>query len=145
MKKSLVIFVTILIMGAVVLTSCGGSQSTPTVAAGDEPDVVPAPYAGKTNPMANNADAAAKGKLIYDANCASCHGDTGKGDGSAGASLNPKPADLKDTKEDPDALVYYRIAEGGMKPPHNSAMPAWKDQLKEEEMWQLVTYIRSLP
>lgn len=32
-----------------------------------------------------------KGKEIYAANCASCHGAEGRGDGIAGANLNPKP------------------------------------------------------
>ena len=28
--------------------------------------------------------------------------------------------------------------------PFNSAMPAWKTALNEQEIWQLVTYIRQL-
>ncbi len=33
----------------------------------------------------------AKGKELFNTNCVSCHGATGKGDGVAGAALNPKP------------------------------------------------------
>jgi len=36
----------------------------------------------------------AAGKLLFETNCASCHGVTGKGDGPVGAALNPKPRDL---------------------------------------------------
>jgi len=32
-----------------------------------------------------------KGRTLFSTNCASCHGEQGKGDGVAGASLNPKP------------------------------------------------------
>lgn len=32
-----------------------------------------------------------KGRDLYVTNCASCHGDQGKGDGVAGVNLNPKP------------------------------------------------------
>lgn len=41
-------------------------------------------------------DAAAKGKEVYNGKgaCAGCHGAEGKGDGPAGAALNPKPRDL---------------------------------------------------
>ena len=33
----------------------------------------------------------AKGKTVFQINCASCHGNTGHGDGPAAAALNPKP------------------------------------------------------
>uniref|UniRef100_UPI001C3E5745 c-type cytochrome n=1 Tax=Picosynechococcus sp. (strain ATCC 27264 / PCC 7002 / PR-6) TaxID=32049 RepID=UPI001C3E5745 len=32
-----------------------------------------------------------KGKTIFQTTCATCHGTEGKGDGIAGATLNPKP------------------------------------------------------
>src|SRR3989304_4300433 len=37
---------------------------------------------------------AAKGKVAFQQYCAGCHGPTGKGDGAAGAAMNPKPKDL---------------------------------------------------
>jgi len=36
----------------------------------------------------------AKGKNLFAVNCASCHGNAGKGDGPAAAALNPKPRDF---------------------------------------------------
>ncbi len=38
-----------------------------------------------------NDELLAKGKELFATTCASCHGDAGKGDGVAGASMNPKP------------------------------------------------------
>src|SRR5260370_7740969 len=35
-----------------------------------------------------------RGGSLFAANCASCHGPAGKGDGKASAGLSPKPPDL---------------------------------------------------
>lgn len=43
-----------------------------------------------------NAELIAKGADLYKANCSSCHGNEGKGDGIAGSGLNPKPRNFTD-------------------------------------------------
>lgn len=40
------------------------------------------------------ADAAKEAQDIYKSRCATCHGESGKGDGAAAAALNPKPRNL---------------------------------------------------
>src|SRR5215467_11809422 len=40
------------------------------------------------------ATSAASGKEMFKAYCASCHGESGKGDGPAAAALKAKPSDL---------------------------------------------------
>ena len=47
---------------------------------------------------AHAAGDAAKGKVIFTTNCASCHGEGGKGDGPVGAALNPHPRDFTEAK-----------------------------------------------
>jgi mono/diheme cytochrome c family protein len=104
----------------------------------------PAPYAGKVNPL--TADAAAEaGKQLYAANCTSCHGPEGMADGPAAGSLNPKPKPLAvEMKALKDDYLYWRIAEGGAFAPFTSAMPSWKSILSEEEIWQVIAFMRTL-
>ncbi|CAN0532973.1 unnamed protein product, partial [Scytosiphon promiscuus] len=51
-------------------------------------------YRGRTNPITATDDDLLIGKGLYGANCASCHGDTGVGDGAAGAALDPEPTNI---------------------------------------------------
>jgi len=136
MKKSFSIVLVILVFSALLLSACGGGS------AADTPNI-PAEYAGKTNPL--GSDAAAAGQAIYVVQCASCHGESGKGDGPAGQALTPPAANLvESTAKYGDDYLHYRIAEGGSMDPYNSSMPAFKNVLSADEIWQVVTYIDTL-
>ena len=88
--------------------------------------------------MAASAASIAQGKKLFQANCASCHGAQGKGDGPAGAALNPRPADLAAMAgQHPDGDFAWKIANG------RGPMPAWKGTLKENQIWDLVNYLQS--
>ncbi|MBP7227567.1 MAG: cytochrome c [Longilinea sp.] len=137
MKKTVLVLVIVLVLSALILTACGGGGTS-----SNQP-VVPADYASKTNPL-SGADAEAAGQVIYAERCASCHGDMGNGDGPVAGSLNPKPAKLSDVvAKDSDAYLYWRIAEGGVMDPFNSSMPAHKAVLSEEQIWQVVTFLKT--
>lgn len=109
---------------------------------------VPAPYAGMKSPLAEGDQAAIDaGKKIFAENCATCHGETGHGDGPAAAALDPKARNLTEPgyiSALGDDRLMWRISEGGPSGPPNSAMPPWKDVLKEEQRWQVIAYVRSL-
>jgi mono/diheme cytochrome c family protein len=108
---------------------------------------VPAEYADLTNPLIDEATALTVGRTIFETTCAACHGQTGVGDGPAAAALNPKPANLTDgamMHDLSDGYLYWRISQGGSMAPFNSAMPAWETQLSETEIWQVISYIRSM-
>lgn len=94
------------------------------------------------NPFPPTSDSVATGEEVYMNVCTSCHGPTGLGDGPAGAGLNPPPADLVfHVPLHPDSELYMTILEG--KP--GTGMPAFKDQLSEEQIWHLVNFLRTLP
>jgi len=77
----------------------------------------------------------------FQSTCADCHGPKGTGDGAAGKSLNPKPANFTDAKvmsQATDGELFWKIGTG------RGPMPSWKDQLSVTLRWQLVNYIRTL-
>jgi copper transport protein len=95
------------------------------------------------NPIPPNADSIAEGEALYIENCLPCHGPTGAGDGPVGITLNPPPADLTIHTAPgvhPDGRLYDWITNGFP----TSVMPAFQNQLTDEERWHLVNYIRTL-
>lgn len=107
----------------------------------------PPEYAGLTNPHEGDPQAIAAGEEIFQTNCASCHGEQGRGDGPAAQGLDPAPASLADQAmmhDLTDGFLFWRVTEGGLMEPFNSAMPAWGDILTEDERWQVISYIRTL-
>jgi mono/diheme cytochrome c family protein len=127
------------VLSSFVLTACGESDSP----ADSEPNCtlapVPAEYAGKTDPF--GPEAAGEGAKIFKTNCETCHGPQGHGDGPAGAALDPGPKDLsKLQKVASDDYLFWRISEGK----EGTSMVAWKGILTEEQIWQVISFIRSL-
>lgn len=105
---------------------------------------VPEAYRGARNSLVPGAKVIGEGRVLYQANCASCHGMTGMGDGEAARSLNPSPALLAYMIQMPmsvDEYMYWSISDGGAA--FGTAMPAFKDTLSEDEIWKIVTYIRA--
>jgi mono/diheme cytochrome c family protein len=92
----------------------------------------------------------AKGKEIYTAKCALCHGEKGDGKGPAAASLTPKPGDFTDKKMVAEMAGNYwmwRVSEGGLVEPFKSkksAMPAWKGELSMNDRWAVIAYAHTL-
>ena len=84
------------------------------------------------------------GGNLYAANCAKCHGDTGLGNGEMAANLAPSPALLAYLMDQPiaiDPYLLWTISEGGV--PFGTKMPAFKDTLTKEQIWQIVAYLRA--
>ena len=128
----------IVILGTLMLVACEASATGPV----ETPASVPAEFAGATNPFgADSAAAASAGAELFEANCELCHGAQGHGDGIAGQSLEPKPKDLADLQVTVgDDFLFWRIHEG--KP--GTAMVAWNGILTDEQIWQIVSFIRTL-
>ena len=106
--------------------------------------VRPAPVSiERINPIPLNAESIAAGQALFSTNCAACHGQTGKGDGPVGLTLNPRPADLTQHAVvgiHTDAQLFEWITNGFP----GSRMPAFKSALSDTDRWHLVNFIRSL-
>ncbi len=91
-----------------------------------------------------------RGEVIYAKRCIGCHGEEGDGVGAADERLNPPPRDfslglykIKTTAFDddiPNDSDLLRMIRDGMP---GTAMPGWSDVLSEQEMLDLVAYIKT--
>jgi mono/diheme cytochrome c family protein len=90
------------------------------------------------NPMQPTEANLIAGVKIYQANCASCHGDIHRPHGLLADALYPRaPQFLEDAPDMPEHQNYYIIQHGI----RLSGMPAWKQVLSEQEMWQVTTLL----
>ncbi len=94
----------------------------------------------RDNPIKPTEDSILAGRMLFQQNCRVCHGDTGRGDGPQAAQLDPSPTDFRlhlPLHTDPQFFAF--IANGFP----GSAMPAWREQFSDEEIWNLVNFLRS--
>jgi len=97
---------------------------------------VPADKKGKSSSFIFNSETSAKGHNLYEHNCQQCHGTPGKGDF---IKLVPVPKDpaSKEYQSNTDGELFYKISTG------RGTMPSFLSILKEEERWELISYVRS--
>ena len=94
-------------------------------------------------PVAASPASIAAGKKLYDSQCASCHGATGKGDGKAGALLKPTPSDLTDADwkhGQTDGEIFTIIRDGSPQ----TGMRGYGSRIPANDIWNLVNYVRSI-
>lgn len=84
----------------------------------------------------------AYGGKLYQTNCALCHGPEGKGDGPAGAGLNPKPRNLVEGKwtQGEGLVAHFNVVTNGIP---GTSMASFK-HFKVGDRWALAQYIQSI-
>jgi len=93
-------------------------------------------------PWVETPELVAYGKKVYTTNCAVCHGAEGKGDGAAGAALNPKPRNLVEGgwKQGGGLISQYKTLITGIP---GGSMASFK-HLPKGDRWALVHFIHSI-
>jgi cytochrome c oxidase cbb3-type subunit 3 len=82
---------------------------------------------------------------LYNTYCVQCHGINRDGNGINSASMAVKPRDHTDTKamgDTPDETLYKAIKGGGLAVSKSILMPKWEGVLNDDEIKELVTYLR---
>ncbi len=142
---------------------CGEASDAPTapkpaerapVAPPAEPDdqqpAPPAPAKTPDTPSNQNAaiEADAKvGRADYQVYCASCHGETGEGDGPVAQALSPKPARHNDgTYMNPltDDYLFKVIKFGGLSVDKSPMMAPLGGSLSDQQIRNVIAFIRTL-
>jgi mono/diheme cytochrome c family protein len=106
----------------------------------NKPWVIPEEAKSRKNPLQPSDAAIKTAKALYAENCAHCHGETGRGDGSEAMRYDPKPADFTDAphmNSVTDGALFYQISQG------RKPMPSFKRRMTEDQRWQLVLLVRS--
>ena len=132
----------------VLVTAAGCTQRPNGVLASASPStspgvrdtaVGPVPGPDKTipqpdNPFAEKKPAMVEGRRLFlQMNCAGCHGD------HAGGGMGPSLRDVDWLYGSSDAQIFGTIRQG-----RAHGMPTWQTKLSDDQIWQLVTYIKSL-
>ena len=118
----------------VAASSSVGAQTSRTWTLGEDADT-------KKNPLTPDEKTLAAGRALYKDKCARGHGPGGLGDGPDGdPELEMNLTDPKRAARNPDGVVFYKVLNGRGRP----KMPAFKDELNEEQIWTIVTYVQTL-
>ena len=90
--------------------------------------------ASANNPYEENAYATSQGKRLYKQyNCSGCHGSGG------GGAMGPALMDDKWIYGSAPANIYATIVQG-----RPNGMPSFGGHIPDDQIWQLVAYVRSL-
>ena len=132
-------FLLVMLVSVFTFAACSSSNTSSSTDPNATLAPVPAEYTGLNNPL--GPQAADEGAEVFKTNCQACHGPQGHGDGPAGQALDPRPRNLAMIQAAAgDDFLFWRILEG--KP--GTSMVAWKGILTDEQIWQTVSFIRTL-
>jgi mono/diheme cytochrome c family protein len=123
------------------LVAATQETQTPEKAATSNSSPIPAEAARQANPVKPTQESIAQGKKYYGYDCAMCHGANGDGKGDLAIEEKLTIGDFRDPatlKDKTDGELFYMLKNG------HGQMPAEPIRFKQDELWNLINYVRSL-
>ena len=133
-------FMILLVLSLFPFVAATQESQTPEKAAAANSAPIPADAAQKANPVKPTPESIALGKKYYGYDCAMCHGANGDGKGDVAVDEKLKIGDFRDPatlKDKTDGELFYVLKNG------HGQMPAEPIRLKQDELWNLINYVRS--
>ena len=99
--------------------------------------MAPDDAAARMNPVPFSEESLARGKEVYDDKCVACHGDHREGLKAEDTGLSKNTPNLQQrlaTHSEGD--FFWKIQAG------RNDMPAFKDELTEQEIWDVINYLK---
>jgi len=106
--------------------------------------VAPAPADENRPEVSGHARDVARGKDLFARYCSGCHGEDGRGEAK---TFRPNVGNLAVKalmNQVPDEYLFTVIKQGGAAVGKNAAMPAWQRQLGDQDIWDIVAFVRTL-
>lgn len=88
-----------------------------------------------------------EGETLYGIYCVQCHGTKGDGQGVNASTMSVQPRshiEKTEMAQRTDEELFKVISEGGASINKSVLMPAWKDNMTEEQIHALVKHLRKL-
>jgi thiosulfate dehydrogenase len=94
----------------------------------------------QANPFQPTMDNVMDGSMIYDKNCAFCHGSLKQPISPMRKNFYPSVPQLMDrTPDDPDGNIFYVVKYGI----RFSGMPGWEGVLSDDDIWKTVVFLKN--
>jgi len=93
-------------------------------------------------PALDGADRIDKGFRGFREMCAICHVTPGGKSSPLAKGLNPQPPDLSKDEDHMSAAELFWVTKNGIR---MTGMPAWGPSHSDEELWDIVAFIKTLP
>jgi len=94
------------------------------------------------NPLTTTDENIEAGRVLFNKNCATCHGEDGKAKTDVAKAMKVKPTNLTDKAMHgiTDGEIYWVVTNGIKK----SGMPTFKSKAADNERWQMTLYVKHL-